>query len=36
MDKKFPLVIAALLFVMLGTACGQKLIRGESPMVRIS
>ena len=36
MNKKYPRVVAALLFVMLVVACGPKLIRGESPMVRIS
>ena len=36
MDKKYSLVMAMLLLVMLVSACGPKLIRGESPMVRIS
>lgn len=36
MDKKYPRVIAMLLFVVLVAACGPKLIRDESPMVRIS
>lgn len=36
MDNKYPRVLAVLLLVMLVSACGPKLIRGESPMVRIS
>lgn len=36
MDKKYSSVVVMLLLVMLVSACGPKLIRGESPMVRIS
>ena len=36
MDNKYPRAVAVLLLVLLVAACGPKLIRGESPMVRIS
>jgi len=36
MNKKYPLVVAMLLLVLLAVACGPKQIRDESPMVRIS
>lgn len=36
MNNKYPRVVAVLLLVTLVAACGPKMIRGESPMVRIS
>lgn len=34
--KKYPATALALMLALLCAACGAKLIRGESPMVRIS
>jgi len=36
MLKKYPGTVLVILLATLCTACGAKLIRGESPMVRIS
>lgn len=36
MHKKYPGMALFILLAVLCTACGAKLIRGESPMVRIS
>lgn len=34
--KQYLVMVLVILLAMLSTACGAKLIRGESPMVRIS
>jgi outer membrane lipoprotein-sorting protein len=36
MFKKYPGMLLVILLLMLCASCGAKLIRGESPMVRIS